>query len=342
MVRRVSIMDIAERAGVSHTTVSRALRGHTRISAVVRGRIIELADQMGYVPNAIAQSLQQQQSCTIGVVISDMADPFWGEVVKGIDAVCATSGQSLLLHAAAHDEKLQITAIRRLQRRRVDGIIVVDSQLGPSEIRQLEASGSPMVFINSQRTFESTSLRSVTIDNYAGGAIAADHLVALGHQKVAYFGSPKRPGSNLKRSLGFIETLVAHGLQRSRIFQDECAADIADIDGGYTMAQALNEPGVTAVFCYNDAIALGALAGFRAKGVAVPHKISVVGFDDLAMARYSWPPLTTIAQPKELLGQTAMHNLATLIGGASVADAVLVPSLLIRDSSTPLSKGLRA
>jgi LacI family transcriptional regulator/LacI family repressor for deo operon, udp, cdd, tsx, nupC, and nupG len=297
---------------------------------------------MGYVPNAIAQSLQQQQSCTIGVVISDMADPFWGEVVKGIDAVCATSGQSLLLHAAAHDEKLQITAIRRLQRRRVDGIIVVDSQLGPSEIRQLEASGSPMVFINSQRTFESTSLRSVTIDNYAGGAIAADHLVALGHQKVAYFGSPKRPGSNLKRSLGFIETLVAHGLQRSRIFQDECAADIADIDGGYTMAQALNEPGVTAVFCYNDAIALGALAGFRAKGVAVPHKISVVGFDDLAMARYSWPPLTTIAQPKELLGQTAMHNLATLIGGASVADAVLVPSLLIRDSSTPLSKGLRA
>ena len=248
----------------------------------------------------------------------------------------------MLLHAAAHDEKLQITAIRRLQQRRVDGIIVVDSQLGPSEIRQLEASGSPMVFINSQRTFESSSLRSVTIDNYAGGAIAADHLVALGHQKVAYFGSPKRPGSNLKRSLGFIDTLVAHGVQRSRIVQDECATDIADIDGGYTMAQALNEPGVTAVFCYNDAIALGALAGFRANGVAVPHKISVVGFDDLAMARYSWPPLTTIAQPKELLGQTAMHNLATLIGGASVADAVLVPSLLIRDSSTPLLKGLRS
>jgi len=108
------------------------------------------------------------------------------------------------------------------------------------------------------------------------------------------------------------------------------------------MAQSLNEPGVTAVFCYNDAIALGALAGFRANGVAVPHKISVVGFDDLAMARYSWPPLTTIAQPKELLGQTAMHNLVTLIGGASVADAVLVPSLLIRDSSTPLLKGLRS
>ncbi len=335
-------MDIAARAGVSHTTVSRALRGHTRISAVVRGRIVELADQMGYVPNAIAQSLQQQQSCTIGVVISDIADPFWGEVVKGIDDVCTSHGQSVLLHAAAHDEHLQIIAIRRLQQRRVDGIIVVDSQLGPSEIRQLEASGSPMVFINSQRTFESASLRSVTIDNYAGGAIAAQHLVALGHQKVAYFGSPKRPGSNLKRSLGFIDTLVANGVQRSRIVHDECATDVADIDGGYAMAQALNEPGVTAVFCYNDAIALGALAGFRAKGVAVPHKISVVGFDDLAMARYSWPPLTTIAQPKELLGQTAMHNLATLIGGASVADAVLVPSLLIRDSSIPLLKGLRS
>ena len=108
------------------------------------------------------------------------------------------------------------------------------------------------------------------------------------------------------------------------------------------MAQALNEPGVTAVFCYNDAIALGALAGFRANGVAVPHKISVVGFDDLAMARYSWPPLTTIAQPKALLGQTAMQILGTLISGEPVVDAVLVPSLLTRESSSQLLKGLRS
>ncbi len=341
MARRVSIMDIAARAGVSHTTVSRALRGHTRISAVVRYRIAALADEMGYVPNAIAQSLKQQHTSTIGVVVSDMADPFWGEVVKGIDDVCAANDQSLLLHTAAHDAAQQLKAIQRLQQRRVDGIIVVDSQLEPRDVRQIEQDATPTVFINSQRTLESTSFRSVTIDNYAGGELAAHHLATLGHQTYAYFGSHKRPGSNLQRVTGFIDTLVTHGIERSKIFRTECDADIADIEGGYTMAQALHEPDVTAVFCYNDAIALGALAGFRAKGIAVPHQISIVGFDDLAMSRYSWPPLTTVAQPKALLGQTAMHILATLIDGHAVLDAVLVPTLIARDSSMSLLKGLR-
>ena len=335
-------MDIAQRAAVSHTTVSRALRNHPRISEPVRLRIHALAHEMGYVPNAIAQSLQQQQTRTIGVVISDMADPFWGEVVKGIDDVCTTNKQSLLLHAAAHNASRQLEAITKLHQRRVDGVIVVDSQLGPDDIRSLETRATPTVFINSQRPCESPMFRSVTIDNYAGGVLAAQHLVDLGHQKFVYFGSLKRPGSNLQRSTGFIDTLKNRGIQASWIHRRECPADVPDIDGGYAMAVALDEPGVSAVFCYNDALALGALAGFRASGMGVPLKISVVGFDDLAMARYSWPPLSTVAQPKELLGQTAMHTLATLIDGNDATDVLLAPTLIARDSSSPLLKGFRS
>ena len=334
-------MDIARQADVSHTTVSRALRGNLRISTPVRLRIAALALEMGYVPNAIAQSLQQQQTRTIGVVVSDMADPFWGEVVKGIDIVCDTNNQSLLLHAAAHNAPHQLVAMTRLYQRRVDGIIVVDSQLGPEDAKNLEALDTPTVFVNSQRTFEFPTFRTVNIDNYAGGVLAATHLFNLGHQKYAYFGSPKRPGSNRQRSIGFGDTLLATGIPSSWIHWAECASDIADIDGGYAMATMLDEPSVSAVFCYNDAIALGALAGFRARGIAVPHKISVVGFDDLAMARYSWPPLSTVAQLKEQLGQTAMHTLGALIDGLAVADVILAPTMIARDSTAALLKGFR-
>jgi LacI family transcriptional regulator/LacI family repressor for deo operon, udp, cdd, tsx, nupC, and nupG len=341
MARRISIMDIAQRAEVSHTTVSRALRDHARISEPVRKRIRALAHEMGYVPNAIAQSLQQQQTRTIGVVVPDMADPFWGEVVKGIDDVCTINEQSLLLHAAAHNASRQLDAITKLHQRRVDGVIVVDSQLTPDDVRYLESRATPTVFINSQRQFESPVFRSVAIDNYTGGVFAAQHLLELGHQKFVYFGSLKRPGSNLQRSLGFIDTLVNRGIHASWIHRRECPADVPDIEGGYALATGLDEPGVSAVFCYNDALALGALAGFRASGMGVPHKISVVGFDDLAMARYSWPPLSTVAQPKELLGQTAMRTLAALIEGDTAADTLLAPHMIARESSSPLLKGFR-
>ena len=335
-------MDIARRADVSHTTVSRALQGNLRISSPVRMRIAALAQEMGYVPNAIARSLQQQQTRTIGVVVSDMADPFWGEVVKGIDIVCDSNNQSLLLHAAAHNASHQLGAMMRLYQRRVDGIIVVDSQLGPEDAKNLEALDTPTVFINSQRVFESATSRTVNIDNYAGGALAAHHLLSLSHQKYAYFGSPKRPDSNRQRSIGFVDTLLAHGIHTSWIHRAEFPTDVADIDGGYAMATTFDEPGVSAVFCYNDAIALGALAGFRARGIAVPHKISVVGFDDLAIARYSWPPLSTVAQPKELLGQTAMRTLGALIDGLAVADVILAPTMVARDSTSARLKGIRS
>ncbi|MFM2032568.1 MAG: hypothetical protein RLZZ297_1333, partial [Chloroflexota bacterium] len=117
MARRISITDIAQRAQVSHTTVSRALRGHPRISAAMRARIVALAHEMGYVPNIIAQSLQQQQTRTIGLVISDIADPFWGAVVRAIDERCRANGQVMLLHAAAHDATLQLEAVLRLAER---------------------------------------------------------------------------------------------------------------------------------------------------------------------------------------------------------------------------------
>ena len=340
MARRISITDIAQRAQVSHTTVSRALRGHPRISSAMRERIVALAHEMGYVPNVIAQSLQQQHTRTIGLVISDIADPFWGAVVHGVDERCRTNGQVMLLHAAAHDARLQLEALLRLAERRVDGIIIADAQLDPNDIQRVEALGIPVVCLNAQRPLDSATVRSVPIDNYAGGAAAATHLLQLGHQRFAYFGSAVRPGSNLQRATGFADTLRTGGIITNRIARIEAPVGRDDITAGFQMATEFRDPGVTAVFCYNDTIALGALAAFRARGVHVPQHISVVGFDDVPMAQYSWPPLTTVAQPKALLGQTAVDTLTQLIDGNTVADAVIAPVLITRESSAA-SKGHR-
>lgn len=340
MARRISITDIAQRAQVSHTTVSRALRGHPRISAAMRARIVALAHEMGYVPNIIAQSLQQQQTRTIGLVISDIADPFWGAVVRAIDERCRANGQVMLLHAAAHDATLQLEAVLRLAERRVDGIIIADAQLAPQDVKHIEALGTPVVCLNSQRPLESTTLRTIQIDNYQGGALAAAHLLEHGHQRFAYFGSALRPGSNLQRATGFSDRLRSGGVIAGRITRLEAPAGLDDITAGFQLANEFREPGVTAVLCYNDTMALGALAAFRAGGVHVPQHISVVGFDDLPMAHYSWPPLTTVAQPKTQLGETAIDMLNLLIDGQAVTDTVIAPYLVSRESSTT-AKGHR-
>jgi len=335
--RAVSIQDIAGEAGVSHATVSRALRNSPLISADVRERIQRLARDMGYTPNAVAQSLKVQRTRAIGLVVTSIADPFVGRVVRGIEDVAHRANMSVFLSVSYNDPDREMEVIETFHRRRVDGIISAAAQISGRYAEQLARTVVPTVLINQQAEAPAELLHSVDVDDYEGAQRAVGHLLDLGHRRIGYIGAGNRPRSNRHRLAGYRDALRTAGVEpeeiRIRISPAGHRFHTEDVADGAALVTELISTGVTAVFCYNDMIAVGALLACRDRGIAVPDRLSVVGFDDIEAAQYITPPLTTIHQPKLRLGQLAMEMLLDLLAGRPVKNHVL-PTELIRRSST--------
>lgn len=343
MVRgRPSIWDIAEAANVSSSTVSRALRNSPLISLEVRERVQRLACEMGYTPNAIAQSLQTRRTHTIGLVVTSIADPFFADIMKGVEEIARPAGLSVFLSSSYTDPEQEMAAIQAFHRRRVDGILVADSLISRQYRQQLANTGVPTVLINSQAEEQSGVLHSVTVDDTAGARLAVEHLLTLGHRSIAYIGAGNRPMSNQRRLQSYRDTLAAAGVQPCRRWEviapgeDELHED--DVAAGRALLVPLLEAGVTAVCCYNDMISVGALMACREHGIRVPEELSIVGFDDIPVAQYITPRLTTVHQPIRDLGRCAMQMLLDLLREQTVQNRVLAPSLVVRDSSAALQR----
>lgn len=335
--RTVSIQDIAESAGVSHTTVSRALRDSPLIRKEVREQIQQLAQAMGYIPNAVAQSLRGQRTNTIGLVVTTIADPFVGRVVRGIEEVAQRDHLSLLLSVSNNDPDRELEVIENFHRRRVDGIITAAAQVTEQHEQRLAEMNVPTVLINQQAESKLEHLHSVSVDDYSGAKAAAQHLLQLGHHSIAYLGAGNRPRSNHARLQGYTDALAAAGIAVQpalvRIAPAEHRYHSDDVQDGQALLSELIKAGATAVFCYNDMIAVGALLACRALGIAVPEQISLVGFDDIELAQFVTPPLTTVHQPKLRLGQLAVEMLLDLLAGRPVRDIVLPTELWERGST---------
>ncbi len=335
--QEISIEDIARAAGVSHSTVSRALRDSSLISIEVRERIQRLAREMGYTPNAIARSLQNQQTNTIGLVVTSIADPFWGDVMKGVEEVARAAGFSVFLSTSHNHPDQEMTIIETFHRRRVDGILVAASRISSIHKERLDRIQVPTVLINSQAESQHQLLHWVTVDDRKGAWLAVEHLLQLGHRSIGYLGTENRPRSNRHRLEGYQQALAAAGIS----CRDAWAVIASDTDTSYeedvTVGQALLprllDAGVTAVFCYNDMLAIGALLACRKRGIFVPEELSVIGFDDIQMADYVTPRLTTIQQPKVRLGQLAMEMLLDQLNARPMQNHVLSPTLKLRDST---------
>ncbi|NDJ23618.1 substrate-binding domain-containing protein [Nostoc sp. B(2019)] len=337
--RRVSIEDIARRAGVSHSTVSRALRDNPLISPKVREEIKQLAREMSYVPNAIAQSLLSSRTNTIGVVVTSIADPFFAEVVEGIEQVARSAGLSVVLSTSHRDLEQEIAAIDNFHRRRVDGILVADSRISKQHTKQLTQIAVPTVLINSQAEDQSEIFYSVAIDDRLGAKLAVEHLVSLGHTSIGYLGVGDRSRSNQQRLEGYRIALAEAGLPQIDdwvAINDEDNTRTSDVGTGQKMLSKLFTAGVTAIFCYNDMVAVGALLACQELGISVPRDLSLVGFDGIALSRFVTPPLTTVSQPMLEIGCSAMQMLLDLVQGKSVENLVLSPFLVTRGSSTAL------
>lgn len=339
--RRISIQDIARKAGVAHTTVSRALRDHPSISPKVREEIKQLAQEMGYVPNGIAQSLQNQKTNTIGVVVTSIADPFFAEVVEGIEKIAKTVGLSVLLSAAHQDVEQEIAAIDNFHRRRVDGIIVADSHMSKQHFNHIAQIAVPTVLLNSQSE-ELCQFHYVTIDNLRGAQLAVEHLIKLKHTAIGYIGVSNRTKSNQQRLEGYRTALISANLHQHPnwvAISDAEYTTTSDVDTGQQMLSQLIDAGVTSIFCYNDMVAVGALLTCQKLGIAVPQELSLVGFDGIALARYVTPPLTTIRQPMLEMGCDAAQMLLDLLQENSVENRILSPLLIAGGSSAICPKG---
>jgi DNA-binding LacI/PurR family transcriptional regulator len=340
-VMRVSIKDIAKAAGVSHSTVSRALSGSPLVSDETKVRIQRLAKEMGYSPNSLARSLVTRQTHTVGVVVTTISDPFVAQVVQGIEATAHDHGYTVLLANSGAVPEREIAAVEMLRSKRVDCVIVTSSRIGALYLEHLERIGVPIVLINNHNELSGRYTFTVTVDNYHGGYSATEHLTQLGHRRVAYVTAPADHSSDFDRMAGYRQALIDAGLEPDPAW---VIPGNGRAEGG---EQALEtfvalEPRPTAVFCYNDMTAIGLMYAARQSGLAVPQDIAVVGFDDIPFATYFYPPLTTIAQPKAEMGSLAMEMALSLMaadrgeanGKSGESSNVVVRGKLIVRAST--------
>lgn len=335
-----SIYDLAARAGVAPSTVSKALRDDPRISAATRARIKALAAETGFTPNTAAQSLTTRRTMTIGLIVRDYADPYNGLLMRGIESTALRAGYQLLV-ASTHEAALREVDIARLFRqRRVDGTIIVASHA--QEHHAALDPSVPVVFVadHPELVPDRPNAGLVTFDEVAAAAAVTRHLIGLGHRRIGYAGMARASLSNTCRQAGYEKALRAAGVEPDpRLLASSTRRDAAEAGAENIERLLMADP--TAIFFYND---LAAAAGIRAlgdQGVRVPDQISVAGFDDLELSALVTPPLTTMSQPREEMGRLATEMLLEILGGAEGAThrIDIACTLVVRRSTVPPPNG---
>jgi DNA-binding LacI/PurR family transcriptional regulator len=337
VVMPVSIKDIARAAGVSHSTVSRALSDSPLINTGTKSRIQVLARTMGYSPDAAARSLVMRRTHAVGVVVTTIADPFSAEVVEGIERTASAHGYSVILAASNDEPEREIAAVEMLHSKRVDAIVITSSRVGALHQERLGAAGVPVILLNNHSQQEVPNAYSVRVDDVHGGQLATSHLIDLGHRRIAHVAGPEGRTPSRERLQGYRQALDAADLtfEPALVIPGNGRPE----GGGTALAALLALPErPSAVFCYNDMTAIGLLRGAKAAGVRVPEDLAVVGFDNIPFAAYVTPSLTTVAQPMLELGQRAMDMALALMGCAEsvdcgAPDVLLQGQLIVREST---------
>lgn len=332
----ISITDIAVAAGVSPSTVSRALQDHPRISPTRRDEIKRLALQMGYRPSQVARSLVTGRSHALGVVITDITDPFVAEVMKAAEAASRAAGYTLLFASSDRDPERELEAIRLLLDRQVDGVIVISGRAGPryADIRASTGAGQidwPLVLVNNEQS--GPGIYSVRVDNRAGALRAVVYLKSLGHRRIAFVTGPERGRSSRERLEGYRQGIVAGGLEHREELVIRGGGLLEDGPRALATLMGLADP-PTAIMCYNDLTAIGVLAAAAKTGLRTPAELSVVGYDNIPLSAYCVPALTTIDQPKAQMGRLAVAMCLQALDGQPVENTVLEGQLILRESTT--------
>lgn len=329
-----NIKDVALHAGVSVTTVSHVVNGTRFVSETARQRVEEAVRELGYVPSAVARSLKHNTTRTFGMVIPNNSNPYFAEIIRGVEDRCFAAGYNVILCNSNDDPERQAGYLRVLTEKRIDGLVLVVT--GSDAVARATLGGIAMPLVLLDREVSGVSGDLVEVNHVLGSQMATRHLLELGHPRVACISGPPGLSPSSQRRAGWKDALEQAGVERK---ESDLARGDFTARGGYLAMQALlkRRPRPTAVFACNDLMAFGALTAAREAGIAVPQQLSIVGFDDIDLAAFSAPPLTTVAQPKKQIGTVAADLLLDRVSNARTDNRqmILDPELRVRASTAP-------
>jgi DNA-binding LacI/PurR family transcriptional regulator len=337
-----TIYEVAQQAGVSTATVSRAINGKVPVAALTRRRIESAIRALGYEPNHVARSLVTATTDTIAIVLPDITNPFFPDLVKGIQLFADERRYTVLLLNTGADPAREEHSLLALRRKRVDGVILVGMAMKGDRIVRALGGDVPVVVLD--RSISGLDATLVALDNAEGARLATQHLIDLGHKAIAHITGSEGLPLVAQRLGGYRKTLRAAGIRPE---PDLVVAGDFTEDSGYRATDRLLAGGAcfTAIFAANDLTAIGAMAALKAQGLSVPDDVSVVGFDAIHLSGYSTPPLTTVRQPAYEMGRRAAELLIDSIRATSVDKPTKVlfkPELIVRQSAASVGVGGRS
>lgn len=326
-VSAVTISDVATHAGVSVGTVSNVVNRPDRVTEATRIRVREAIKTLGWVPNGSAATLRAGQATLVGLIVPDIRNPFFTEVARGAEDMAAANGEAIVICNTDWLLSDERRALEALARQRVRGIIINPAGEDERYLEWLSDRGIALVLLDHRRSAGHVS--SVVVDDVLGGRLAGEHLLQLGHRRIALVNGPISIPQCEDRRLGLLEAMSAAGLDQER---DLIEIDVEAMDAPSGLAaveELFGELAPTAVFCANDLLAIGVIRGLRLRRLRAPDDVAVVGYDDVELAAMTDPPLTTVHQPSYELGATAYE----LLRGGEPEQRLFSPHLVRRESS---------
>ncbi|PFG56282.1 transcriptional regulator, LacI family [Vibrio sp. ES.051] len=326
-----TIKDVAKEAGVSVATVSRVINKSPKASQRSIDSVTKAMKQLGYRPNAAARALVSQSTTTMGVLVGDVSDPFFGSMIKSIDRIAHNNGKHLLIGNGYHNAEDERQALELLINSRCDAIVIHSKALSNEELVSYANEVKGMVLIN--RHIPQLAERCISLDNQKGAYIATEYLIRHGHHKIAHIASSHHIEDTQERQQGYQAALKEHGIElpKSYIEYGEPNSDGGEAAMTNLLTKSLE---FTGVFAYNDFMAAGALAVLKENDIRVPEDVALIGFDDGLIARFVHPGLTTIRYPIEMMAERAAHLALALSRGEIIEEetAIFSPTLVRRNS----------
>ncbi|AKA38639.1 DNA-binding transcriptional regulator CytR [Yersinia ruckeri] len=327
-----TMKDVAEMAGVSTATVSRALMNPEKVSALTRHKVEQAVLAVGYSPHALSRNIKRNESRTILVIVPDISDPFFADIIQGIEQTAAQQGYLVLIGDCAQQTQQERTFVNLIITKQIDGMLLLGSNLPFDASKEEQRNLPPMVMAN--EFAPELELPTVHIDNLTAAFEAVHYLHQLGHTRIATIAGPETMPLSHYRLQGYVQALNRNGLAIDKEYI--LRGDFGYEAGAEAFAQLMSLPKPpTAIFCHNDVMAIGAIWQAKKMGLQIPEDVSLVGFDDLKLSQYCDPPLTTVAQPRYQIGEQAMLLLLEQLQGNNVQSGsrLLDSELIIRNST---------
>ncbi|MBT3336944.1 MAG: LacI family DNA-binding transcriptional regulator [Anaerolineae bacterium] len=334
MNKRPTISDVAQAAGVSLMSVSRAMNNRPGLSEETRKKILSIADQLGYRPSGVARALATKRSSTVGLMMPDVTNPFFSQIAKGAEDLAYAMGYNIFLVNTDEDIKREIKALHSLFEKQVDGVILCSPRLPFDQLKKHIEHFQFTALINRELNSPRSDCVTININDAYGSALAIKHFSNQGHKKIAFLTGPEESISRERRLKGFIQALETHSIPYDENLVLPCSPDTT---GGYHAATALlsGRDDITAILSFNDLVAFGAIQACDELGKDIPNQVAVIGFDDIPLASIMKPKLSTLRTNKRELGHRAMQAFRAYTNGEEniIRQQTLEPTLILREST---------